>query len=112
MSVGGKIRFLLLVLGICCIATALSLNNSITQNDLLLHEAQNLQQNLAVKERTVQSFLTDNQKLNELKTFRNNGNLALSFIDSYRNNGINLLIYKNNELQFWSSIKTFPQNIN
>lgn len=112
MSVGGKIRFLLLVLGICCIATALSLNNSITQNDLLLHEAQNLQQNLAAKETTIRSFLTDNQKLKEFKTFRNNGNLALNFIDKYRNNGINLLIYKNNELQFWSSIKTFPQNIN
>ena len=112
MSVGGKIRFLLLILGICCIATALSLNNSITQNDLLRHEAQNLQKNLAAKETIVQSFLTDNNRLNELKTYRTNGVLALNFIDTYRNNGINLLIYKNNELQFWSSIKTFPQNIN
>lgn len=112
MSVGGKIRFLLLVLGICCIATALSLNNSITQNDLLLHEAQNLQKNLAAKENIVQGFLTDNDRLNELKTYHTNGVLALNFIDTYRNNGINLLIYKNDELQFWSSIKTFPQNVN
>jgi two-component system nitrogen regulation sensor histidine kinase NtrY len=55
VSIGGKIRFLLLLLGICCIATALSLNNSITNKDLLVHEAKELQENLAAKEQIVQN---------------------------------------------------------
>lgn len=111
MSIGGKIRFLLLVLGICCIATALSLNNSITQKDLLIHEAENLQQNLTVKEQIVQNFLSNPNKLNDLKTFGKNEKAALDFISTYRENGINLLIYENGVMKFWSSSKAFPQNI-
>lgn len=111
MGIGGKIRFLLLILGICCIATALSLDNSITKKDLLLHEANELQQNLATKERVVQSYISNPTKLNELKQFYKDEQLALSFIRTYRDNGINVLVYKDNDLQFWSSIKAFPPNI-
>lgn len=110
MSIGGKIRFLLLLLGICCIATALSLDNSITQKDLLIHEASELQQNLATKERVVQNFLSNPAKLNELKQLYKDEKLALDFIKTYRDNGINLLVYKNTELQFWSSVKALPSN--
>ena len=102
---------MLLVLGICCIATALSLNSSITQKDLLLHEAENLQKNLAVKENIVESYISNPEKLNELKTFSKDDKLSLSFIDSYRDKGINVLVYNNNILQFWSSIRAFPQNV-
>ncbi|RZL51147.1 MAG: HAMP domain-containing protein [Pedobacter sp.] len=101
-----------MLLGICCIATALSLDNSITQTDLLLHEAENLQQNLASKEKIVQSYLSNNDKLNELKAFKKNEQLSLNFINTYRDNGINVLVYKNLVLDFWSSSRAFPQNIN
>ena len=111
MSIGGKIRFLLLLLGICCIVTALSLNNSITEKDLLVHEAKELQQNLAAKERMVQSYLTDPAKLDELKKLSTDDKLSIRFIDTYRAQGVNVLVYKQNELLFWSSVKTFPQNI-
>lgn len=111
MSIGGKIRFLLLLLGICCIATALSLNNSITNKDLLVHEAKELQENLAAKEQIVQNWLTNSKKIDELKQLHKDERLALKFINTYRDNGINLLIFKNSSLQFWSSVKTFPQNI-
>lgn len=110
MGIGGKIRFLLLLLGICCIATALSLDNSITKKDLLIYEASELQQNLVSKERVVQSFLSNPAKLKELKQLYKDEQLALSFIKTYRDNGINLLVYKNTELQFWSSIKALPSN--
>ena len=110
MSIGGKIRFLLLLLGICCIATALSLNNSVTKKDLLMHEASELQQNLASKERVVQNYLSNPNKLAEVKQFYKDENLALSFIKTYRDNGINLLVYKQKELQFWSSVKAIPAN--
>ena len=112
MSIGGKIRFLLLLLGICCIITALSLNNSITKKDLLLHEAAVLQQNLAAKERVVQGYLNNPAKINELKQLYKDDKLAINFINTNRVNGINVLVYKDGDLQFWSSIKSFPTNVN
>lgn len=111
MSIGGKIRFLLLLLGICCIVTALSLNTAISQKDLLIHEAKELQQNLATKEKVAQQYLSNTEKLNELKQFYKNESLASNFINTYRDNGINVLVYKNDELQFWSSVKAFPPNV-
>lgn len=111
MSIGGKIRFLLLLLGICCIATALSLNNSITRKDLLIHEAKELQENLAVKERIVKSFLSLPEKIEELKRLYKDDKLAINFIKTYRDNGINVQVYKDGELQFWSTSKVFPPNI-
>lgn len=110
MSIGGKIRFLLLLFGICCIVTALSLNNSITQKDLLVHEADELQQNLTAKEKIVQSYLTNPDKLNELKQMGGDEKLALKFISDYRDRGINVLVYEDNRLLFWSSSKAFPSS--
>ncbi|SFG57531.1 sensor histidine kinase [Pedobacter insulae] len=108
MSIGGKIRFLLLIFGICCIITALSLDHAITRADLLTHEANQLQEKLASKERTVQSFLADPAQRNAAKNFNKNGNDALKFIDTYRDLGINILVFKDNVLQFWSSSKVLP----
>lgn len=112
MNIGSKIRFLLLILGICCIVTALSLNNSITRNDLLIYEAADLQQNLAAKEQIVQSYLSNPSKLNELKQLYKDEKNAIKFINTYRENGINLLVFKDGELNFWSSAKIFPPNPN
>lgn len=113
MSIGGRIRFLLLLLGICCIITAISINNSVTVKDLLQHEASDLQKNLSAKEKIVESYLTNPDKLNDLKNFYKNEKLSLSYIDTlkYREQGINILVYKNGQLDFWSSIKAFPPKI-
>ncbi|HTM99232.1 MAG TPA: HAMP domain-containing sensor histidine kinase [Pedobacter sp.] len=108
MSIGGKIRFLLLIFGICCITTAISLDHAVTRTDLLTHEANQLQKNLAIKEKTVQNFLTDPAQLKAAENFNRNGEDALKFIDAYRDFGINILVFKNNVLQFWSSSKVLP----
>ena len=108
MSIGGKIRFLLLIFGICCIITALSLNHAITRTDLLTHEANELQENLTEKERIVQNFLANPIEINKIKSFYKDGDGALKFIDTYRSQGINLLVFKKNTLQFWSSSKILP----
>lgn len=108
MSIGGKIRFLLMIFGICCIATALSLNHAITRTDLLTHEANLLQENLNGKERIVRDFLSNPNLVNEAKSFDKKGEKALNFIDAYRPLGINLLLYKKNTLKFWSSAKLLP----
>lgn len=108
MSIGGKIRFLLLILGICCIVTAWSLDKSITKADLLHHEANALQESLATKEKMVHDFLSNANRLKEAETYHKNSEKALTFIDTYRGQGINILVYKGDLIQFWSSSKIFP----
>ncbi|MES2417422.1 MAG: HAMP domain-containing sensor histidine kinase [Bacteroidota bacterium] len=108
MNIGGKIRLLLLIFGLCCIATALSLDHSITRTDLLVHEAGQLQENLTAKEKIIQDFLSNPEKIKEAESFYKNGNTALKFIEDYREQGINMLIYKEGQLEFWSANKVFP----
>lgn len=111
MSIRGKIRFLLLVLGACCIVTALSLKHSITKKDLLAYEAHQLQENLAVKEQIVRDFLADSIQVEKAKAYDKDENYGLDFINAYHDNGINILVYRNAELKFWSSFKVFPSNL-
>jgi two-component system nitrogen regulation sensor histidine kinase NtrY len=110
VNIGAKIRFLLLILGICCIVTALSLKHSITKKDLLEHEAGILQQSLASNERLIYNFLGDLQQLERAKQYHLNENYALDFINSIRPKKINVLTYENGALKFWSSYKAVPAN--
>lgn len=106
MSFGVKIRFLLLVLGCCLIATSISLSRFTTKSELLEHDAQEIQQNLLIKEKAVKSFLADKNQVIKAKQFHLNPQNAINFINTYRkNNGINLLTYQNNQLKFWSTYK-------
>jgi len=111
LNTGLKIRLLMLLLGICCFITAISLRKSITKKDLLQHEANELQENLLAKERVVYDYLTMPTKLEELKKLSVDESLANSFISTYRQSGINVLVYKNQQLQYWSSYRAFPSNI-
>ena len=111
MNTGLKIRLLMLLLGICCFITAISLRNSITKKDLLLHEANELQNNLLARERIINDYLTIPQRIEELKKFSVDEELANNFIANYRASGINLLVYRNQRLDYWSSYKAFPPNI-
>jgi two-component system nitrogen regulation sensor histidine kinase NtrY len=108
MSIGAKIRFLLLILGLCCIATAISLKHSIKKADLLKHEAAKLQENSSAHEQLVHDFLVNPVQVENAKHYDVKDVLSLNFINTLRDEGINILIYKNNELRFWSSYKAFP----
>jgi two-component system nitrogen regulation sensor histidine kinase NtrY len=106
LSFGVKIRFLLLVLGCCLIATSVSLSRFTTKSELLDHDAQEIQHNLLIKERSVQSFLADKQQVAKAKKFHLDPSNAIDFIENYRKkSGINLLTYQNNQLKFWSTYK-------
>jgi two-component system nitrogen regulation sensor histidine kinase NtrY len=111
MSIGAKIRFLLLILGICCIATAVSLKHSVTREDLLKHEAEILQKNLTAHEKQVQEFLSNPAQVESAKHYDKDDALSLNFINTIREEGINILVYYNKELTFWSSYKAFPADI-
>lgn len=108
MGIRGKIRFLLLILGACCIITALSLRHSITKKELLRYDARQLQEKLLIKEQTIYDFLSDRLQVEKAKKFAQDMNAASDFIKTYSDQGINLLVYKNHELKFWSSFNAFP----
>lgn len=97
-----------MLLGVCCIGTAISLKHSITKKDLLKYEAGRLQQNLTASEKKVYAFLADEQQLAKAKQFEVNETTALDYIDTYRVQGINLLIYEQAALKFWSTYKAIP----
>ena len=110
MSIGGKIRFLLLILGACCIVTAISLKQSVTKKQLLSYEAGILQENLAFNERIVYDFLNDSLQIEKAKRFHLDDSYGLDFIDRYRDKGIDILVYQNQKLTFWSSFRTVPDH--
>ncbi|RYZ20542.1 MAG: hypothetical protein EOP49_47555, partial [Sphingobacteriales bacterium] len=103
MGIGFKIRALLLLLGISCIITALSISQSLTSEDVLQHEAEVIQNNIRSREIDVNNFISDKSKLAKAASFHKNAEEALAFIRTYRANGINVYTYVNNELQFWST---------
>ena len=105
ISIGAKIRFLLLILGCCLIATSISLNIFTTQNDILIRDAKSLQKKLNAKEQIVNSFIHNKALLQEARDYHLNPKSSLEFLKSYRTNGVNLLTYQNNELKFWSTFK-------
>jgi two-component system nitrogen regulation sensor histidine kinase NtrY len=111
MSIGAKIRFLLLIFGLCCIATAISLKHSITKGDLLRYEGHKLQKKLQAHERLVYDFLHDPVQVEQAKTYQSNDQLSLGFIKDIREEGINILTYYDDELRFWSSYKAFPEHV-
>jgi two-component system nitrogen regulation sensor histidine kinase NtrY len=111
VSIRGKIRFLLLILGACCIITALSLNHSITKKELLRYDARKLQENLIAKEHTIYDFLSDAKQIEKAKKFDQSEKNSSIFIKTYSDKGINILVYKNNALKFWSSFNVFPPNL-
>ncbi|RYF25345.1 MAG: sensor histidine kinase [Flavobacteriales bacterium] len=100
-----------MILGVCCFITALSIRSSITKKDLLQHEANGLQENLLARERVIYDYLTVPQKLEELKKLSVDETLANSFLSTYRPSGINVLVYKRNQLEYWSTYKALPKNV-
>ncbi|QPH37980.1 sensor histidine kinase [Pedobacter endophyticus] len=115
LSFGFKIRFLLLVLGCCLIATSISLSRFTTKSNLLNRDAQEIQERLLTKEKAVKDFLADSSKVAQAKRFHLDPDPAIAFLNTYRKEtGIYLFTYQHNELKFWSTYKVSgidPQTI-
>ena len=111
MSIGAKIRFLLLILSLCCIATAVSLKHSISKKDLLEHEASILQENLSAREHMIYNFLNNPEEIKKAEAFHLNEDYALDFIKRFKVKGIQVLTFHKKELLFWSSFRTFPTEV-
>ncbi|WP_432708792.1 ATP-binding protein [Pedobacter sp.] len=112
MSIGVKIRILLVVLSVCCIVTAITLKHTVSENDYLRHQAATLQDNLAKNEELVFSLLNNPQEVEKLKNIHEKPDLALAFIDTYPVEEINVITYKGYEVKFWSSYLINPPPVN
>ncbi len=112
MSIGTKIRILFFILGICCFVTAISLHNAVvTPQNLLKYQTGQLQQRLRAKESLVYGLLSSVRQVKQLNELSYNSSFAFGFIKKYCDKDIDVLIYKAGELQFWSTAKAYPQNI-
>ncbi len=110
MSTVVKIRLLLLVLTLCFIGTAISINLTFNDEEILLLDARNIQNNLHEKEQIVFDFLSDTSRFNALKELDRDVVLAEGFLDYFADqNQIYPFTYINSELVTWGTDKFVPK---
>ena len=106
-----KIRVLLLVLTLCFIGTAVTVNITFRKEEILRMEAKRIEQNLHEKELFVKSFLQNTDNFNALKDIQNDEKLTQSLVEHLgEEKQIYVYTYSNSELVFWGSDKIVPQS--
>lgn len=110
MSTVVKIRLLLLVLTLCFIGTAVTINLTINDEEILLLDGRSIQHNLHKKEQIVYKFLNDTTRFNALKAMENDVDHAEEILDHFvGKHEIYPFIYVNNELIIWGTDKAVPK---
>lgn len=110
MSTVVKIRLLLLLLTLCFIGTAVTINLTFNQEEILLLDGRRVQSNLHKKEHIVFDFLNDTSRFNMLRTIETDVNKAEEIIDYFvGQHEIYPFIYVNSELVFWGTDKVVPK---
>jgi len=105
-----KIRLLLLVLTLCFIGTAISINLTFNDEEILLLDARKIQSNLHKKEQIVLDFLNDTSRFNALKALDTDVKLTEDILDYFVDqNDIYPFTYINNELIFWGTDTFVPK---
>ncbi len=107
-----NIRIFLFVLTILFIATAVTINNTINDNEILDIDSKILTESIHDKEEIINNLFEDELLL---KTFANSDRYPLQVREiskKYRQKSINLFIYKNNTPIFWSSNLYVPETLN
>lgn len=103
-------RVLLFLLTFLLIGTALTIRNSITDNDVLNLDTDNLNKNLHKKEKLVEDIFKDSILI---KTFKNSERYPIQLreiANKYVDDNIFLYIYKNNKPIFWSTNLYIPES--
>gem|GEM_PF-72241 len=105
-----KIRLLLLVLTLCFIGTAITINLTFNDEEILLLDGRNIQNNLHKKEQVVYNFLNDTSRFNALKAMESDVKLAEDILDYFvGQHDIYPFIYVNSELVIWGTDKFVPK---
>ncbi|MES2061501.1 MAG: ATP-binding protein [Bacteroidota bacterium] len=111
MTTAGKIRVLLGLLFASLLFTAIVVERTYTPENNLIQTAKLLENNLHRKENYVYGAIQNKQVFNEIKQLRNTPAKGLAYINEYTiKNAIWILVYKNNQLDFWTGAKIIPQN--
>ena len=111
MTTAGKIRVLLGLLFASLLFTAIVVERTYTPENNLIQTAKLLENNLHRKENYVYGAIKNKQVFNEIKQLRNTPAKGLAYINEYTiKNAIWILVYKNNQLDFWTGAKIIPQN--
>ncbi|MFB2120458.1 ATP-binding protein [Parapedobacter sp. 2B3] len=110
MSTVVKIRLLLLVLTLCFIGTAVTINLTFNKEEILLLDGRRIQNNLHKKEQIVYNFLSDSMRFNALRAMETDVNHAEEILDYFvGQHDIYPFIYVNSELAIWGTDKAVPK---
>lgn len=110
MSTVVKIRLLLLVLTLCFIGTAVTINLTFNDEEILLLDGRRIQSNLHKKEQIVFNFLNDSSRFNTLRAMEADVGKAEEILDYFvGKHDIYPFIYVNSELVIWGTDKVVPK---
>ncbi len=110
MSTVFKIRVLLVILTLCFIGTAITIHLTFSERSLLLYEGRTIENNLQKKEWKVRELLADSTQVASLITAKDDPVYAEYIIDSYvKRHNIGVLVYANNDLDFWTWDRFVPK---
>ena len=100
----------MLVLTLCFIGTAITINLTFNNEEILLLDGRNIQNNLHKKERIVFNFLNDTSHFSALKAMEVDVKLTEDMLDYFvGQHDIYPFIYVNNELVAWGTDKSVPE---
>lgn len=110
MSTVFKIRVLLVILTLCFIGTAITIHFTFTEHSLLLHEGQTVEKNLQKKEHEIRELLGDSTQVSNLINAADNPTYGEHIIETFvKPYNIGILVYSNNDLDFWTWDRFVPQ---
>jgi two-component system nitrogen regulation sensor histidine kinase NtrY len=113
LTTAGKIRVLLSLLFASLLFTAIVVENTYTPANNLTETAKLLESNLHGKEQVVDDAINNKQFFNEVQRLRSSPALDLKYINEYTaKKGIQILVYKNDFLRFWSDEYVIPSCAN
>jgi len=106
-----KIRFLLLILTLCFAGTAVTIQFTYQEKEILQIDGRKLESNLHKKEDIVKKFLFNEKLFEKLPNIKENPTLKNYIIETLgQKNGIYVYTYSNNDLIFWGSEQIVPRS--
>lgn len=105
MSVGFKIRILLLVLTVGFAFTAVTINYTSHTDEILTLDAQKLERNLREKEKLIDNLLSSPTFRDSLKNVNKNNDWAKYIISEFsEKKNISIQTFENGKLNFWTGL--------
>src|SRR5690606_12072042 len=106
-----KIRILLLLLTLCFAGTAITIDLTYQEKEILLIDGRKVERNLHKKEALAKAFLANDKVFEKLKHINEDHKLKKHIIESLgENKGIYVYSYSNNDLIFWGSEQIVPRS--